>query len=191
MGDISPESIAFDVDGVVADTMELFLAIARDRYGIDRYTVGDITSYNLDECLDIEPDTLTNIVMDLLDGNSEHALAPNPGAREFFSDLAGLHRPLVFVTARPTDSLIRDWLEKQLPVRSEDIDLTATGSFEAKTGVLREKGRTWFVEDRLDTCFLLAEAGMNPIVFRQPWNREPHPFMEIGSFEELRERMAL
>ena len=32
---IDPASIAFDIDGVVADTMTLFLDIARDEYNID------------------------------------------------------------------------------------------------------------------------------------------------------------
>ncbi|MEZ4524658.1 MAG: hypothetical protein R2941_01890 [Desulfobacterales bacterium] len=66
----------------------------------------------------------------------------------------------------------------------------ATGSFEAKTEVLREKGVSHFVEDRLETCFLLKEEGITPLVFRQPWNREAHPFTEVGTWQELENLIA-
>jgi hypothetical protein len=41
------------------------------------------------------------------------------------------------------------------------------------------------VEDRLETCFPLQEAGITPVLFRQPWNRKSHPFMEVGTWKEL------
>ncbi len=44
---------------------------------------------------------------------------------------------------------------------------------------------THFVDDRLETCFLLKEAGITPILYKQPWNRNPHPFIEVGSWKEL------
>ena len=64
-------------------------------------------------------------------------------------------------------------------------DIVATGSFEAKADVLLERNVTCFVEDRLDTCFLLERAGITPILFKQPWNRQPHGFVEVGSWSEL------
>ena len=51
--------------------------------------------------------------------------------------------------------------------------------------MLLEKNITCFVEDRLDTCYRLQDAGIRPIVFKQPWNREPHPFVEVGSWKQL------
>jgi hypothetical protein len=65
------------------------------------------------------------------------------------------------------------------------IEVIATGSFEDKCGVLKDRGISCFVEDRLETCFLLADAGIEPVVFVQPWNRKPHPFAEVGSWQEL------
>ena len=41
---VVPDRIAFDVDGVVADTMRLFLDIAREEYGINHTRYEDITS---------------------------------------------------------------------------------------------------------------------------------------------------
>jgi hypothetical protein len=187
---IRPESIAFDIDGVVADTMTLFLRIARDKYGAGGYTLEDITSYDLEMCLDMGADTIARVVVDLLEGNHEGPLLPNPGAVEFLSRLGRGHGPVVFVTARPSASHIGKWLSDTLSMPSGDFDLVATGSFEAKCAVLKEKGRSVFVEDRLETCFLLADAGITPIVYRQPWNRASHPFAEVGSLAELEGMVA-
>ena len=44
----------------------------------------------------------------------------------------------------------------------------------------------YFVDDRLDTCTLLNEHGITPIVFDQPWNREEeHPFTVVHTWEDL------
>jgi uncharacterized HAD superfamily protein len=56
--------------------------------------------------------------------------------------------------------------------------------------VLKERGVRYFVEDRLDTCHLLAEAGIIPIVYEQPWNREPHPFAVVRDWDDIAEMIA-
>jgi len=43
----------------------------------------------------------------------------------------------------------------------------------------------YFVEDRLETCFPLSDAGITPVLFKQPWNRKEHPFIEVGTWREL------
>jgi len=43
---IDPMTVAFDVDGVIADTMTLFLELARREYGIAGLNYEDITSYS-------------------------------------------------------------------------------------------------------------------------------------------------
>jgi hypothetical protein len=65
------------------------------------------------------------------------------------------------------------------------VEVVATGSFEAKRDVLQAAGMRYFVEDRLETCFQLAEAGLTPIVYRQPWNRQPHPFCEVDGWAAI------
>jgi len=61
----------------------------------------------------------------------------------------------------------------------------ATGSFEGKADVLLNRNISYVVEDRLETCFSLEAAGITPVVFKQPWNRKRHPFMEVGTWNEL------
>jgi len=98
--------------------------------------------------------------------------------------------PLRLVTARPTVAPIYDWLLSASGLTAADIDVVATGDYTAKVEVLQAKGVAYFVEDRLDTCFLLRAAGITPILFRQPWNRFSHPFIEVGSWAELGEVIA-
>ncbi len=182
---IDPRTLAFDIDGVVADTMTLFLDIARDEFHLPEMRYEDITCYNLEDCLDIDETALREIVGKLLDGTYQAPLRPIDGAPAVLTRLGERHPPLRFVTARPGPELITNWMTDVLDVSSDAIEVVATGAFEAKTEVLREWGTVWFVEDRLETCYLLSEAGIRPIVFRQPWNREDHPFHEVSTWAEL------
>lgn len=43
MKKIDQNLIGFDIDGVVADTAEAFLRLARERHGIDEFSVEQIT----------------------------------------------------------------------------------------------------------------------------------------------------
>jgi len=188
---IDPGAVAFDVDGVVADTMSLFIDIARAKHNIHGLSKEQMTSYALDTCLPLEREIITDIVKDLLAGTYQSPLEPMPGAVEVLARLAQAASPLIFVTARPSAALIEEWLRRVLPLEPEKINVIATGTFLAKTETLLKLGRLWFVEDRMETCFLLHEAGIKPVVFRQPWNREPHPFLEVGSWQELGACMAV
>ncbi len=185
---IHPALLAFDIDGVVADTMNLFVRIAREEYNI-RVRYQDITKYMLEECLDIAPEIIEEIIVKLIDGSHDNALEPVSGAPEVLTRLAR-HGTVRFVTARPDPEPITAWMTRILSVSPSELDITATGSFDAKTGILLEKGVTWFVEDRLETCFPLKEAGIEPVLFRQPWNRAPHPFTEVGNWQELERLIA-
>ena len=65
------------------------------------------------------------------------------------------------------------------------MEIVATGSFEAKTDILLERHISFFVEDRLETCFSLAEAGITPVLFKQPWNRANSRFVEVDTWHDL------
>ena len=56
--------------------------------------------------------------------------------------------------------------------------------------VLLEHGVRYFVEDRLETCYLLDEGSVAPIVFEQPWNQKPHPFKTVRNWHEISDMIA-
>ncbi len=182
---INPASVAFDIDGVIADTMTLFLDIARDIFHINGIRYQDIVCYNLAECIPMQPDLIDAVVGRILDGNYLTPLKPIDGAHDVLTRLQRHHSPVLFVTARPYLGPIRNWMLDWLSLDARSIDVMAVGSFENKADVLIERNITCFVEDRLETCYRLQDAGIAPILFKQPWNREPHPFVEVGSWKEL------
>jgi uncharacterized HAD superfamily protein len=182
---IDPASMAFDIDGVVADTMTLFLEIARQEYNLNSIQYSDITTYKLEECLDIDPKVIDAIVLRILDGNYRATLHPIAGASEGLVKIQRHCSSIIFITARPYPGPIQDWIYQTLRLDPACFEVIATGSHEAKAGILQQRQVSYFVEDRLETCFLLQDAGVQPILFRQPWNREQHPFVEVGSWDEL------
>jgi 5'(3')-deoxyribonucleotidase len=182
---IDPASLAFDIDGVVADTMTLFLDIARQEYNLNSIRYSDFTSYRLEECLDMDPKVIDDIVLRILDGNYSVPLRPIAGAAEGLAKIQRRCSPVLFITARPCPGLIRNWINQTLRLDPASFEVIATGSHEAKAGILQQRKLSYFVEDRLETCFLLQDAAVQPVLFRQPWNREQHPFVEVGSWDEL------
>jgi hypothetical protein len=182
---IDPTGLAFDFDGVFADTMKLFLDIAREEFQIDWLRYEDIVCYQLVECLDIDPAISDRIIDHILDGTYTIPLQPIDGAAGVLSRLAAHNGGLLFVTARPHPGPVAQWIAEVLSIGQDRLEVIATGTSKAKSPILRERGISHFVEDRLDTCFLLQDAGITPVLFRQPWNREPHGFIEVGSWSEL------
>ncbi len=186
---IDPATLAFDIDGVIADTMHLFLDILRDHYDVHTVEYGDITEYRLDHCLDLDPDVLEGAVGRILNGGYRAALKPVPGAGPVLKRIAEATGHVLMVTARPEPGPIASWINQLLDGQHHRARIVATGSFETKTDVLLENGIKWFVEDRLETCHLLKAAGIAPVVFRQPWNQKPHDYLQVRSWQELEQRI--
>jgi uncharacterized HAD superfamily protein len=182
---IDPASLAFDIDGVIADTMHLFLDILGDHYQVHTVQYADITSYRLEDCLDLAPDVLESAVARILDGRYRADLKPYPGAGSVLKRIARATGRALMVTARPDPGPIAGWMDRLLDGQQHRVQIIATGFHEAKADVLLKNGVRWFVEDRLETCHILKAAGIKPVVFQQPWNQMPHDYLCVGSWREL------
>lgn len=177
--------LAFDIDGVVADIMTTFLDMARERHGPHSFTYEHITTFRLEDCLDLPVGLIDVLIRELIDRPHELPIEPFPEAVPVLTRLAE-ESPLVFVTARDRAEPIQRWLKKTLAsVPDQSIWVMATGNPDGKLHYLRTHAIEYFVEDRLETCFDLAAAGVTPILFAQPWNRLPHPFLEVRNWQEL------
>ncbi len=188
---IAPWELAFDIDGVVADTMAVFLRVARERYGFTRLTKEDLRRYDLHACLDIPHDLVDEMICLTLDDDHTLQIPPVEGAVAVLTELSR-HTPLRFVTARIWPESIIRWLQQTLAeVPSSRIEVFATGLPEAKGDLLRDLGIKYFVEDRVETCWLLADYGIQPLLFDQPWNRgtEPLPFPRIANWGQLSRKL--
>jgi hypothetical protein len=180
------DQVAFDIDGVVADIMTTFLDLAREKYGRGHHLRYEhITTFRLEDCLDLDPWIIDELIRELIDRPHELPIEPFPYAIPTLSRLAEA-TPLLFVTARDRAAPIRTWLHRALaPVPPESIRVLATGDPDTKLHYLKDHRVEYFVEDRLETCWSLADNGITPILFIQPWNRQPHPFPEVRGWPDL------
>lgn len=181
---IDPKQLAFDIDGVLANTMQLFLDILKEVYGVNHIVYEDINQYNLEACLDLDPEIISGATGRIIDGNYPCRLQPFTGAVRVLKRLYAFG-PIRLVTARPHPGPIRGWIDRHLAPDRFRVDITTTGRFDTKHEVLKADRIQWFVEDRLDTCFLLKANNIEPVVFVQPWNRQPHPFVEVENWDQL------
>jgi uncharacterized HAD superfamily protein len=179
-----PEEVAFDIDGVVADTIRAFIKAARINYGIE-IEYKEITEYEFWDVIDIDEKTCEEIIHRILKYPMTMGIRPMRGAVEVLTELSQ-RGPLLFVTARTEKDGIFEWVRQALSsVGSDSICLEATGSHEEKVPVLLQNNVKCFVDDRLETCYLLGETTINPVVFEQPWNQKPHPFRTVRNWEEI------
>ncbi len=178
------DELAFDIDGVIADTFRAFVETARSQYGI-QIEYEDITEYDFRTVIDIDESTSYEIIERILKDPLEMGIRPISGAVRVLTRLLDIG-PLLLVTARPDKKAILKWIKLHLRLLDvTGIRLEATGTHKAKLPVLLEHGVKYFVEDRLETCYLIDEASVTPIVFEQPWNRKPHPFQTVKSWDEI------
>ncbi|MBE0585269.1 MAG: hypothetical protein IH612_16105 [Desulfofustis sp.] len=184
-GSIRPELIGFDFDGVIADIGEAFIRIACRDYGYCSITAEDICSFQLEQCLPIDAAIVESIFAAILDDSIGIGLKPIAGAITTLTRLSRL-APVVIITARPEQGPVLDWLELHCPPQTlRRIELIVTGDHDNKESFIRGCGLHHFLDDRARTCRQLAEAGLEPIVYSQPWNRNRHELPSVADWEEL------
>jgi len=134
---------------------------------------------------DINEETSNEIIEMILEDPVGMGITPISGAVEVLTRLS-YFGPIFFVTARSNRDAIIEWVEKTLGLGDGNaIHLEATGAHEDKLPILLKHGIRYFVEDRLETCYLIQGSPVTPIVFDQPWNRKEHPFLSVGDWDEI------
>lgn len=188
---IHPSRIGFDIDGVVADTAGAFIRLARDQYGLGEINPEEITAFQVEDCLDIDPDMVEQIFGHLLSNPLDYGLEPMPGAIEVLNELAAT-APLTFITARPEKKPIEQWLKTYLnPKAGHSMRLVAMGEHDGKSFHIKDMGLRYFIDDRAETCVSLAAEGLYPYVFTQPWNRGRHRLPAVDDWLAIRELCAI
>ncbi|WP_457578076.1 5' nucleotidase, NT5C type [Desulfomarina sp.] len=181
-----PDRTGFDLDGVIADTAETFLRLACEKYGHCSFTREDITSFDLENCIAIEQSLVEKIFTDILEDSLSTGLTPMEGAVETLTMLAGVTEEITIITARSLEQPVLDWIDVFFPARTRDaIRVIATGDHDDKTRYIHDRKLQYFIDDRAETCMQLATAGITPVVFEQPWNRNRHNLRSVSGWHEL------
>ena len=184
---LQPDSVGFDFDGVIADIGEAFIRLACERYNYCSIRLEDISSFQVEHCTDIPRPIVERIFDDILEDSLSTGLKPMAGA------LAAIARLLqaadvTIITARPLQQPVQDWIDHYCPVDAgagTTIRIVVTGDHDNKEQYIRECGLHHFIDDRTLTCKQLYAAGLSPIVFTQPWNRDQHNLPAVANWDEI------
>lgn len=190
MSDVSSipiEKLGFDFDGVIADTGEAFARIACEKYGYCSFSVEDITSFEVQESLNIPADVIQKIFYEILENSLAAGVQPLPMAVPVLSELAAVAQ-LHVVTARPLLEPVENWFERFFPKTVvEKLNIVITGSPETKGKYIRELGLEYFIDDRVETCSQLLEEQITALVYEQPWNRNNHGLQTVTNWQQIRD----
>ncbi len=187
---IHPGQIGFDIDCVVADTMEAFIRLADQEHNIS-IIPDEITDFTVENCLAMDPEIIDSIFLRLLDDPIKHKLLPMDNAVAVLEKFAH-HAPLTFVTARPHRAPIFEWLEVILsPQIMSEARLVAMGDHNGKIDHIKELGISYFIDDRFETCEEIAAHGITAIVYNQPWNENRHNLPTVKGWAEIEALCAL
>jgi uncharacterized HAD superfamily protein len=183
---ITPGQIGFDFDGVIADIGEAFIRLACTKYGHCDLTLEQISSFQVEQCLNMPRSTIEMIFEDILQDSIGTGLKPIDGAVDSLKQLSR-HAPVTIITARPEIGPVSDWLNHYYGSEATRIKLVSSGDHDDKERYIREHDILYFIDDRLTTCMMLAESGLKPLVFSQPWNRAGHDLPSVSNWQEILE----
>lgn len=181
---IPPGLIGFDFDGVIADIGEAFVRLACTRYGHCDLELEQINSFQVDQCVDIPIETIEKIFDEILEDSIATGLKPIDGAISSLKRL-NTYGPVTIITARPEIEPVEDWLRLHFGDQVDSIRLISSGHHDDKERYIRQQNIIYFVDDRLHTCRMLAESGLRPMIFAQPWNRDHHNLPSVNNWQEL------
>lgn len=182
---IRPDSVGFDFDGVIADIGEAFIRLACEKHNYCSLRLEEISSFQVEHCTQIPRAVVESIFDDILQDSLGTGLKPMAGAVETLVRLSRVAE-VTIITARPIIGPVQDWFDFYCsPQTGGNIRLLATGDHDNKETFIRQCGLQHFIDDRTLTCLQLAEAGLSPIVYTQPWNRNQHHLPAVADWDEI------
>ncbi len=188
---IQSKEIGFDLDGVIADTAEAFIRLACEEYAFCSFTLADITTFQVEDCLDIPLSVVERIFDAILQDSLATGLQPMPGSVEVITEMT-LSAPVTIITARSLQQPVEEWLDHFFPAPvCANIRLVAMGCHTDKARYIHEHKLRYFVDDRAETCVQLAAMAITPFVFSQPWNQGNHGLQSVTGWQEIQTMLAL
>lgn len=179
------DEIGFDFDGVIADTATTFLEIASRKYGYNSFSKEDITTFELEDCINVPRAVVEKIFTEILMDSLGTGLLPMQGAIETLSLFAS-HSSVKIITARPVEQPVHDWLETYFNTPLLDkIQVVATGDHDDKIRHIHASKIKYFVDDRVVTCESLVREKIHPIVYNQPWNKGQHNLTMVSDWDDI------
>jgi 5'(3')-deoxyribonucleotidase len=174
--------IAFDIDGVLADTYNAINKVIKEKYNYD--TNGKVRTHQI-EVPGVEYKDILKIVYNVL-GDID-SISPYEEAKEYLPKIYELYGYVTFITARNIQfyNTTKKWLKLHFPMIKK-FNLVFERSSN-KHHVVREKEVCFMVDDRIKVVNSLPSHVTGFLVNRQ-WNqdREINPnVVRVNSLKEI------
>ncbi len=177
-------TLGFDIDCVIADTMEAFIRLAKEDHNI-KVLPEQITKFNVEECLNINKEIVENIFHKLMVDPIKYKMKLLPDALPVLQKMQN-HAPLTFITARPEKEPITEWLTHELGKETTaNMRMIAMGDHDGKRQHIQDLGISHFIDDRFETCESLCDTEITAIVYDQPWNRGQHDLPVVRNWQDI------
>ncbi len=153
--------MAFDIDGVLADSWPVIRDVILKAYGVD------LTLTPAVHVPGVAGVPFEDVCRTINDGLRHQNVRPYPRVDKRLVKLNVMEGPIVLVTARP--ETVREatlaWLARWFP----SVEFELVCDQEDKLQALKERGIRIFVEDRLKNANDLS-SHMNVYLVNRPWN---------------------
>ena len=185
-------TIGIDLDDVLLDFNNGFLAYNKDAYGICK-TRNDIYTYDIEKVWDCSREEIMKRVFDFYKTEAHARIPTVPGSSEAIRELAKNHT-LHIVTSRHNSiaDITRSWIERHFPGLFKEIHFsngfsTDEGKKRGKADICRELGIEYFIDDALENARPIAAAGIPVLLLDTPWNQEEtaSPIRRVHSWPEI------
>ncbi len=164
--------IAFDLDGVIADSLQAYLDYFDEKFGI-RLSKSKITKWRLDDISGLNMQKVLG-TFEVVFGDPNR-VAPVSGSIECLSKYYKMVGEIPIITHRFGKNGVpgaRRWLNKHLKGKYKLI----VSDPDKKIEIMKKKKYFGLVEDNPITALKAAEAGFLSIIFHTPYNRSvKHP----------------
>lgn len=156
--------IGFDMDGVIAESNELLCQVINEILGMN-VVPNDFTEYGIEKCLGLSQEQVQTIVDEFCTVEQTCKLKPMSGAIEFLQDWHKLGHDIHIITNRKNEEPLYLFFEKYLPNICINIHHA-----NPKGRLIKKLGCSHFIDDRPLTILDLANEGIYPIIYSQPYN---------------------
>lgn len=159
--------IAFDVDGVVLQSINYILDHINEQKGL-KVTPDDLFTWDLDS-IGVDSETLRKAILNMYTAAS---IQPYERAADV---LGRIHQrtqePLLFITGRSDPQSATRQLEK-LPWNPTPPPMIVTGGHRYKVPYFQDTGAQFIIEDDPEHLQAYMDAGMGVGLMVRPWNRD-------------------
>jgi len=162
--EIDKLTIGIDIDGVIVDYVNMILPLLSEVCNRP-VSYQDLSCWDIGEALDITEETVEYIWQQVFDSDMLLNAKPIKGAIDSMSALA--RHDIWIITSRPPamQEITVSWLDNW-SVRYDHI------VFENEKHAISSRNNiNIFIEDSLEQACAIAEAGINALLYDQPWNQ--------------------